>query len=206
MLVRHLRGLDPSTLARSVYEEQKTNNWPGLVKETRDICKRIDVNDCNEDDIWKLGTKEYRKYLVKKCKEKDEIELRKMAETKSKCITIIADNYGKKSYMSENVLSKVRQVFRTRTKMHLFAGNYAKDYRFKKTNWLCRCGKSESETHILEEKCPIYEHLRLKHPNLDDDKQRTDYFTAVLELRSQLEDKDRRTQDTLVAGLATDSC
>ena len=30
MLVRHVRGLDISTIARRVYEEQKLQKWPGL--------------------------------------------------------------------------------------------------------------------------------------------------------------------------------
>ena len=34
MFVRHLRGLDPTALARQIYEEQKEHKWPGLVKLT----------------------------------------------------------------------------------------------------------------------------------------------------------------------------
>ena len=204
MLVRHLRSLDPSTLARRIYEEQKVNKWPGLVKETMEICNEIEIADCNEDDLWKQGTKQFRKYLIDKCKVKDEKELRKLAEGKTKCDKIMAEGFGRKLYMSENILSKVRQMFYTRVKMQLFAENYKNDNRFKKTNWRCRCGlENESESHLTKGKCPIYEDLRQNYLNLDDDTQRTSFFNAVLERRGTLMEEDKRTQDTLVAGFNT---
>ena len=207
MLVRHIRSLDQSALARRIYEEQKINEWPGLVKETKEICNKINIADCNEDDLWKQGTKQYRKYLIDKCKEKDEKELRKMAEGKPKCDKIMSEDFGKKLYMSHNILSKVRQMFYTRVKMQLFAENYKNDNRFKKTNWLCRCGlEVESENHLTTEKCPVYEDLRQNYMNLDEDNQRTNFFNAVLERRGTLLEEDKRTQDTLVAGdITTDS-
>ena len=52
----------------------------------------------------------------------------------------------------------------------------------------------------------VYEDLRLKYPNLEDDDQKTSFFSDVLERREKLEEEDmRRTQDTLVAGDTTDS-
>ena len=91
--------------------------------------------------------------------------------------------------------------------MQLFASNYPKDKRFSKTNWTCRCGaKEESEVHLINEECLVYEDLRLKYPNLEDDDQKTSFFSDVLERREKLEEEDmRRTQDTLVAGDTTDS-
>ena len=41
LLVRHIRSLDTDTLARSIYEEQKKMAWPGLAKETAEICRKL---------------------------------------------------------------------------------------------------------------------------------------------------------------------
>ena len=46
-LVINLRSLIKSTLARQIYEEQNTNNWPGLAVETRQICEELGLEDCN---------------------------------------------------------------------------------------------------------------------------------------------------------------
>ena len=201
MLVRFLRSMEEGSLARLVYEEQKEQRWPGLVKETENICKEIGVANVNEDNIWKLNTKEYRKLVIKKCKEKDEIVLRKMAENKTKCTKIMSEPYGKKSYMSENRLHIVRQMFCTRVQMQPFAANYRHDARFLKTNFLCKCSKSEeSESHLTSGNCEAYGDLKEKHGDLDDDRKLTEFFTAVLERRDRVEEQDTRTQDTLVVG------
>ena len=52
MLMLHLRGLGEETLARQAYEEQKNNKWPGLVKETEDICDKLGVE--NVHSTWHI--------------------------------------------------------------------------------------------------------------------------------------------------------
>ena len=48
--------------------------------------------------------------------------------------------------------------------------------------------------------CTVYEDLRAKYLDLEEDKQLTKFFLAVLERRGRLEDKDKRTEDALVVG------
>ena len=91
MLIHHIRSLDENTLARKVYEEQKSNNWPGLAKETALICEELDVENVNETAIPK---NEYRKLVLKACQLKDEVNLRSQAERKSKCQKIIGLGFG----------------------------------------------------------------------------------------------------------------
>ena len=204
MLVRHLRGLDPTALARQIYEEQKEQKWPGLVKETTLICQKLGIENCNEDDLEQVGTKTYRKKLVQKCKEKDEIELRKMAQGKIKCDKIMSESYGKKPYLSSNVLRKARLLFKTRTRMLPFASNYPKDRKFSKSNWLCRCTKeNESESHLKSGQCEVYGDLKDKYTNLDDDNQLAMFFEDVLERRTTLEEDEKRTEDARVEGIST---
>ena len=206
MFVRHLRGLDPTALARQIYEEQKEQKWPGLVKETTVICQKLGIENCNEDDLDQVGAKTYRKKLVQKCKEKDEVELRKLAQGKTKCNKIMSESYGRKPYLSSNVLRKARLLFQTRTRMLQFASNYPKDRKFLKSNWLCRCKKEiESETHLRSGQCEVYGDLKDKYPNLDDDNQLAMFFSTVLERRTKLEEQEKRTEDALVEGISTDS-
>ena len=201
MLVRHLRTLDPSTLARRIYEEQKEKKWPGLVKETEVICQNLGMNNCNEDNLEQIGTRAYRKKLIEKCKEKDQAELRKMAEGKVKCDRIMTESYGRKEYLSTNVLRTARQIFLSRTKMHQFAANYPKDKRFARSNWMCRCKtEKEEETHLRSGKCAIYGDLKDKYPNLEDDNQLAKFFSSVLDRRTRLEEQDKQTTDALVVG------
>ena len=203
MLVRHLRSLEEGCLARRVYEEQQEKGWPGLSKETANICGELGIEDCNTSNIWQMSNKQYRKMVIEKCKEKDEVFLRKLAEGKSKCDRIMKEAYGKKPYLSLQVLSKVRQVFYTRVRMQPFAGNFPGDKRFSKSNHRCRCSEEkEGETHLLTGNCPIYGDLRKKHSNLESDLDLLAFFSAVLARRERLEEEERRP---LVAGGAADS-
>ena len=74
MLVRHLRSMEENTLARQVYEEQKTNHWPGLAKETKVICQELGIEDCNETSN-SMNNKDYRSMLIESCRKKDEERL-----------------------------------------------------------------------------------------------------------------------------------
>ena len=39
MFVHHLKGLKEDSLAHQVYKVQLENGWPGLVKETKEMCE-----------------------------------------------------------------------------------------------------------------------------------------------------------------------
>ena len=71
LMVRHLRGLDADSLARRVYEEQRERAWPGLARETADICQKLGIPDCNSENILAIGNREYRKIIIEKCKDLD---------------------------------------------------------------------------------------------------------------------------------------
>ena len=95
MVVRHVRGLDISTIARRVYEEQKLQKWPGLVREAAAICEMLGLEDANEVDMTRWNTKQYRNIIIEACKLKDEKELREAAAGLKKCERIMEDHYGK---------------------------------------------------------------------------------------------------------------
>ena len=67
MLIIHIRSLDEGTLARRVYEEQKTQEWPGLAAETASFCQILGIEDCNETTMSKTL---HRKIIMKACHRK----------------------------------------------------------------------------------------------------------------------------------------
>jgi hypothetical protein len=163
MLVRHIRSLGVNTIASMVYNEQKRNNWPGLAKETKLICEQLRINDINEASIDNKGDRVYRKYITQQCKSLDETRLRVLASGKEKCKKIMKETFGRKTYMSAQKISEVRKYFYTRVKMQPFGGNYSKDRRFSRTEWMCRCTEErEEESHLLAGNCPVYGDLREK--------------------------------------------
>ena len=166
MLVRHLRSMEKSTLARQIYEEQKTNNWPGLARETKVICQELGIEDCNETSN-SMNNKDYRNMLIQSCRKKDEERLKDQAAGKEKCDKIMIEDYGKKEYMSEQSIEGVRQYFYSRVRMQPFRGDYSKDKHFMKSNWLCKCGNEhKEESHIMSGSCEVYGDIRNNYGQL----------------------------------------
>ena len=56
--VIHIRRFDEDSLASQIYEEQKRENWPGLVKDTKYICKQLSIEDCSTAKTEKLKYKQ----------------------------------------------------------------------------------------------------------------------------------------------------
>ena len=69
LFVLHLRNLEEKTLARTVYEEQKRQRWPGLAIETENICQQLCIEDCNTTTLNKLA---FKKILIKALHHKNE--------------------------------------------------------------------------------------------------------------------------------------
>jgi hypothetical protein len=185
LLVLHLRGLGEETLASQIYREQVDKEWPGLAQETRDICLKLNIDDCNKTN---LNKQEFKKILNNALILKDEELVRNQAEGKQKCQKIMKDPYGKKPYISQNVIGEVRQWFRTRTGLLPFAGNYSHDRRFARTNWMCRCDQSkEDEPHLVAGKCTVYNDIREKYGDLTEDNELVKYFSEVMERREVID-------------------
>ena len=195
MLALHIKRLDDGSLAGKVYREQKLRKWPGLALEVDDICDKLAVENVNPT---KLSAKAYRREVVEACHKINEDRLRKQAEGKTKCDRIDADTYGKKSYISDNRIFNVRQMYKTRYGMLPFAGNYSKDKRFARSDWLCKCGEAkEEESHLLSSNCEVYGELRNKYPNLNNDTELVKFFNEVLDRRDRLEEEEKANRANL---------
>ena len=185
MLIMYIRNLEEGSLAKIIYKEQKSKNWPGLVEETQDICKKLNIESVHET---KLCTKNYRKIVIEASHIANEKLIRDKAKGKTKCNRIIDEEYGKKDYVSRKQINQVRKIFRTKFNMHAFAGNYNHDRRFAKTDWLCRCHKArENEQHLISGECEVFGELRSKFGNLNNLEVLTKFFDAVLKKRDEMD-------------------
>ena len=101
---------------------------------------------------------------------------------------INTEPYGKKSNTSDQNIHQVRQLYRSRFQLQLFAGNYSNDKRFAKTHWLCKCGEErEEEPHFISGICKVYRDLTHKFSDLPNDNQLAQFFKEVLDRRHLLE-------------------
>ena len=187
LFVFHLRSLEEETLARKIYEEQKRHNWPGLNKETEEICKRLDIEDVNETN---LSVKDFKVILATAIAKEDEDQHVKQSNNKNKCAHIMKSKHGKQGYIENKTLKEAREVFVTRTRMQPFAGNFMKDKRFLKTNCKCRClTENEDESHLRDGKCPCYKDIRDKYDNLEDDETLVCFFREILARREAIDEE-----------------
>ena len=126
---------------------------------------------------------------MKACYILDEKWLREISTDKPQCVQIMADAYGKKMYFSRKIIENVRKIFRTHVSLHPFAGIYWKDNKFRRTDWLCCCLiDKEQENHLINGNCPVYQDIRIKYDNLDNDDKLTSFFHEVLARRDAIDE------------------
>ena len=189
MHMMHIICLDEETLANKIYREQMSNNWPGLAKETEDICTKLGIESVH---ATRLDAKTYRKVVTEAVHEENKRRLLKAAENKTKCENMTKEDYGKKEYLKEKSIKDSRAQYKARYKMTSFAGNFKNDKRFSKSNWLCKCKMEiEEESHLMEESCPVYGNIRQKYGDLKMEDDLVSFFSDVLEERERLDDEER---------------
>jgi hypothetical protein len=189
LMVLYIRSLGEETLARRIYNEQKAKQWPGLSRETTKICQDLDIEDANETSINKAL---YKKVIDAACQAEQQRRLSKQAEGRVKCQKVATETYGKKEYIGNKKITEVRKWYRTRYGMQPFAGNFSRDRRFAKSQWLCRCEEArEEEQHLLSGSCRIYGDIRAKFGELKEDRDLVAFFEEVLERRKELEEETR---------------
>ena len=90
--------------------------------------------------------------------------------------------------MAKKNIFDVRQQYQSRFGLRPIAGNYSKDKRFARTNWLCRCKEErEEETHYMSGQCTAFGDLALKYNDLTDDENLVQFFSEVLGRRDDLD-------------------
>ena len=201
LLIFHIRSLKEDTLAYRIYKEQIIQNWPGLARETKQICKDLGIEDCNTTLLNKV---QFKKLLLQSCHRTNEQNLRLLA--KGKCERIGVEEYGRKEYVQNKNIASVRHHFKTKWGLQPFAGNFSNDKkRFSKSNWLCKCEESrENESHLMAGQCKVYGDLTEKYSDFTDDNNLVQFFTEVLDRRDRLDkeqlDKERLDKEKLGGG------
>ena len=77
-----------------------------------------------------------------------------------------------------------------------FAGNFSRDRKFAKTDWLCKCRESkEYESHLLDGSCKVYGTIRSKYGEMKTEDDLVNFFSEVLEERDRLEDEEDHPGD-----------
>ena len=99
------------SLARSVYQEQKSMVWPGLASEVEEICKQIGLENIDEADIKKEEIEENVYYHNYK-------EMKDRMESYDELEDIKNDDFRKmQSYREIKSIDRVRMAFRIQSKM-----------------------------------------------------------------------------------------
>ena len=107
LLMLHITRLDEDTLAHKIYKEQKDNAWPGLAKETENICEQLGIESVH---TTRLDAQQFRKLVTEACHILNEKRLRKKAEGSTKAKRIEMELYSKKEYLQKKRIQNVRLV------------------------------------------------------------------------------------------------
>ena len=167
-----------------------------MARETKNICLKLNIEDCN---ITQIGKSKYREYVTQACHILNEERIRAKA-TDTKCARIAQEQYGKKEYILHKNIGDTRELFRARFGLTDFAGNYMHNRKYAKSDWLCLCqDSSESESHLLSGKCRVYGDLKENFGDLKEDDNLVSFFKAVLDRRDHMEEEEMSVHDTLGA-------
>ena len=202
-MILHLKDLEDESLASQIYREQVDKGWPGLAKEAKEICEELNIEDVNATTMTKS---EFKRMMKGALDTRNETMLKEQATNKTKCRSIMQEDYGKKEYMNEKKIEEVRLMFKTRVGLLPFAGNFSHDKRFSKSNWLCRCGMKENESHITSGSCQIYEDIWKDRGDLRNDEELVKFFSAVLERRSLLDRLEEEEREAPSPGSGDSNC
>ena len=95
-LLHHIKNLDESSLAKQIFNEQKSEGWPGLVAEGDEIARDWNIPDILEPNVQisKLGLKTI---LKSEAKVQNAKLLSSMMKESSKFENIKEESYGENS-------------------------------------------------------------------------------------------------------------
>ena len=93
-------------------------------------------------------------------------------------------------------MADLQNTYKTRYGQRDFGGNFSRDNKYRKSNWMCICLDSkEKENHIISGYCPIYSDIREKYQNFDSDEDLVLFFDEVLERRDLIQSMEKDEED-----------
>ena len=180
----HLQNLDDDSLTKEIFQAQKLQNLPGLVKECDDWITILKLPNVYEDKISKLQWKKMVKNAIVKENEND-LKMKMMHLEKLKNSDMIKENCEAKPYIRNLSVNDARTIFKKRASMTRYVKmNYMSELKYVRDLWLCdSCQtKIDSMNHVLW--CPSYRELRIDK-NMDDDLDMARYLHDVMLIRSK---------------------
>ena len=182
LLVLHIRSLEDTSLAKMMYEEQVSNNWPGLAKETVELCKKLEIEDVNTTSKTKSA---YAKELGRTCLAMEDAMMKTECVNMQKMNKISAEDWGLKEYVKSGSLWSVRKTWEARSFMLHVAGNYSHNRKYEPTDWQCQaCTLQVREDQDHLGRCQGYADLR-QGLDLSTDEDLVEFFRQVMARRER---------------------
>ena len=155
--------------------------FPGLIKECKNIAKELNITD----ELETMDIKNFKNLVNTKIHSYNEKILRLEMKKGSKLLHKIDEQYELKNYFKELRVEEVRLKFRLETKMVDAKFNFKNKKNYARELWQCdSCENAiESQSHLLW--CPAYQQLR-EGKDLKNDKHLINYIKKVLEIREKL--------------------
>ena len=94
-----IKLLNEESLAKQIWEEQVKNEWPGLSKESVEICRVLELPNIVKEDKKKI---EWKKSVKEKCKDDITNILINEMKTKSKVKDKIEEKFERKDFLDKN--------------------------------------------------------------------------------------------------------
>ena len=179
MFVNTLKNMSDRTLAKQILNEQVKRGWPGLARETRELCQALGLPDIIKERISKP---KWENMVKKAVLESHEEELMAEVQSKRKLEGIIDEDMKRKDYFKQKSLEGTRMLFRIRTRMLDLKANFKNKPAFRKDGWVCDGCKKEVETsgHVMS--CQAYELIR-EGKDLSTDRDLVQFFKEVMKIR-----------------------
>ena len=179
MFVNTLKNMPDKTLAKQILNEQVKRGWPGLARETRELCQALGLPDIIKERISKP---KWENMVKKAVLESHEEELTAEVQSKRKLEGIVDEDMKRKDYFKQKSLEDTRMLFRIRTRMLDLKANFKNKPAFRKDGWVCDGCKKEVETsgHVMS--CQAYELIR-EGKDLSTDRDLVQFFKEVMKIR-----------------------
>ena len=181
LFVHHLVNLTEDSLAYQCAMVQDKLSLPGLISETKDIIKEMELPDIQS--VTKLQWKNLvqQKLLIKN---KDDLIRASVRYKKINTKEMSNEKFERKPYLTDLRMDNARTKFKIKTKMMKNVKlNFKNDPKNLNSLWKCpECENIDSQQHILW--CTKYESLR-KDKDLSTDKDLTSYFQQVMLYREK---------------------
>ena len=165
LLLKQISRLEDRSLAKIMCHEAKENDWPGLNKEVKDICKEIKIKDIGKNEISKTEIQEAIFNSHYNDMKEQLKESKKLADIKNEDFRFV------QPYFLDKSVANGRLAFRIRTKMvKKIPGNFKNQYKNNENGLKCRyCSESVmTQAHCIS--CPGLEEMRdgLELYNMED--------------------------------------